>query len=258
MAKITSLLEMKNYVLTQLGFPVVNVEISDVQLEQAIYDTIQDFCRYNYDEGTYRDYFILQCTPGQSDYPLSSTRDYTTSALLSDVEFVWDFAVSFGFDGINTLFSPAHVLLYDQYVNQGAYPGGPGTGGGGLMLANYYTSMQYLDIINEMFGKMYTADYLPGREVIRITPTPDQYVLGVLTVFRREQSNFLYNNPLVKKLATARAGVRWGRNLSKYSGSLPDGLTINGEAIVSEYKEEEEKWFERIFDESSPPDFQVL
>lgn len=255
MAKISTLAEMKMYVLTQLGYPVINIEISDIQLEQAIYDVCQDFCRYNYDEGTYRDYFMLQCSPGVQDYPLSSTYDYSTSALLDNVEFVWDFSVSFGFDGINTLFSPAHVLLYDQYVNQGAYPGGPGTGGGGLILSNYYSSMSYLDTVNEMFGKMYSVDYLPGREVIRITPTPDTAVIGVLTVWRRENSNYLYNNPLVKKLAIARAGIRWGRNLSKYGGPMPDGLTINADAIISEYKELEEKMMNAIWDESTPPDF---
>lgn len=257
MAKINNLTEMKNYILTQLGYPVINIELSDTQIEQAIYDTVQDFCRYNYDEGTYRDYFILQCVPGQTDYPISSTRDFLTSATLDNVEFLWDFSVSFGFDGINTLFSPAHVLLYDQYVNQGAYPGGPGTGGGGLLLANYYTAMQYLDVINEMFGKMYNADYLPGREVIRITPTPDTAVIGVLTVWRREQSNYLYNNPLVKKLVVARAGIRWCRNLLKYGGTLPDGLTINVEGYLSDYKEQEEMWLERMWSESEPPDFLV-
>ena len=172
MAKITNLTDMKNYVLVELGFPVLNIEISNEQLEQEIENTIQDFRRYNYDEGTYRDYFLLQTSAGVGDYPVSAVKDYTTSATLDNVEAIYDFNVSFGIGGINTLFSPAHVLLYQQYVNQGAYPGGPGAGGSGLILTNWQTSMMYLDMINEMFGKMYTANYIPGREVIRIVPTP--------------------------------------------------------------------------------------
>jgi len=258
MAKITNLTEMKNYVLTQLGYPVINIEISDTQLEQAIEDTVQDFNRYNYDEGSYRDYFILQTSAGVMDYPVSAVRDYATSATLDNVEFIWDFSVSFGLDGINTLFSPAHILLYNQYVNQGGYPGGPGsTGGAGLTLTTYQTAMMYMDLINEMFGKMYSVDYLPGREVIRITPTPSEVVVGVLVLWRREYAYNLYNNPLVKKLAIARAKKRWGWNLNKYGGQLPDGLTINAREIIDEGNTEEEKWLERMFEESHPPDFIV-
>lgn len=259
MAKITNLNQMKDYVITQLGHPVINIEISNTQLEQAIEDTCQDFNRYNYDEGSYRDYFILQTSAGQQDYAVSAVRDYATSATLDNVEFIWDFSLSFGLDGINTLFSPAHILLYNQYVEQGSYPGGPAYGApGGLVLANYQTAMIYLDMINEMFGKMYSVDYIPGREIIRITPTPTTALIGVLILWRREYAYNLYNNPLVKKLAVARAGIRWGRNLNKYGGQLPDGLTINAGEIISEYREMEEKWLDRIFDESHPPDFQVL
>lgn len=259
MAKITNLTEMKNYILTQLGFPVINIEISNEQLEQAINDTIMDFQRYNYDEGSYRDYFIFQASAGVQDYPVSSVRDYSTSAQLDNVEFIWDFSISFGADGINTLFSPTHVLLYDQYVNQGAYPGGPGSIGSsfGLTLASYSTAMVYLDMINEMFGKMYSVDYLPGREVIRITPTPSQDLVGVLILWRKEYTHYLYNNPLVKKLAVARAGIRWCRNTLKFAGTMPDGLTNNLETYLSDYKAEEEKWLERMWDESEPPDFIV-
>jgi len=257
MAKITNLTEMKNYVLVQLGFPVINIEISNEQLEQAIEDTVQDFNRYNYDEGSYRDYFIFQTSAGQKDYPISAVRDYTTSAVLDNVEFIWDFSVSFGADGINTLFSPAHVLLYNQYVEQGNYPGGPGGGGGGLVLTNYQTSMMYLDMINEMFGKMYSVDYHPGREVLTITPTPSEALIGVLILWRREYAYNLYNNPLVKKLAVARAGIRWCRNLLKYSGALPDGLNINVDGYLSDYKADEEKWLDRMWEESNPPDFIV-
>ena len=66
----------------------------------------------------------------------------------------------------------------------------------------------------------------------------------------------IYNNPLVKKLAVARAGIRWIRNISKFTGTMPDGLAVN-ESRLTEYKEEEEKWLERIWEESETPDFLV-
>lgn len=258
MHKIKSMTEMKNFCLVALGFPVLNIEISDEQLEQCIDTTIQDFQRYSYSEGTFRDYFILATSAGVMDYPLSSTAEFKTGRILDNVEGVWDFSVSFGMDGINMLFSPAHILLYNQYVEQGSYPGGPGMGSpGGLVLADYQTAMMYLGEINEMFGKMYSVAYLPGREVIRVTPTPTDCVIGVLILWRSEYAHNLYNHPLVKKLAVARAGIRWCRNLLKYNGQLPDGLSINVEGYLQDYKEDETKWFDRIYDESQPNDFIV-
>jgi len=257
--KITDLTQMKNYVLSQLGWPVINIEVSNDQLEQTIIDVIVDFNRYNYDEGSYRDYFLFQTSAGQMDYPISSCREYGTSATLENVQHAWELSIAFGADGINTLFSPTHILLYDQYVNQGGYPGGPGSiGGTGLTLTNYSTAMVYLDMINEMFGKMYQVDYLPGREVIRITPIPSEALVGVLIFWKRERAEYLYNNPLIKKVSVARTGIRWARNLMKYGGTMPDGLTINASEMLSEYKEMDEKWTERFWDESEPPDFQVL
>jgi len=257
MAKITTLTGMKNYVLTKLGYPVINIEISDSQLEQAIEDTIQDVQRYLYDEGTYRDYFMLQTSAGVQDYAVSAIRDASTSATLDNVQHVWDWSISFGLDGINTLFSPAHILLYNQYVEQGSYPGGPGAGGCGLVLSNYQSAMQYLDMINEMFGKMYSVDYIPGQDILRITPTPDQVLIGVLILWRAESAQNLYNHPMVKKIAEARAGIRWCRNLLKYGGTMPDGLNINVDGYLSDYKEQEEKWLDRLYDESHPGDFIV-
>lgn len=257
MAKITTLTEFKNYILVELGFPVVNIEITAQQLEQIIENTIADFQRYNYGEGTYEDYVIFQTSANVQDYYVSAVTDYKTGAQLDNVEHVFDFSVSFGMDGINTLFSPAHILLYNQYVEQGSYPGGPTFGNGGLMLANYQISMMYLDMINEQFGKYYRIAYLPGREILRVTPTPDSALLGVITLWRREAAENLYNNILVKKLAVARAKKRWGWNLNKYSGSMPDGLTINARELIDEGKEEEEKYLQTIQDESETPLFIV-
>lgn len=258
MAEITDLTGMKNYVLTELGYPVTNVEIAESQLEQVIENSVNDFRRYNANEGMYRDYFLLQTAAGQQDYYVSAVTDYTTSATLDNVDSVYDFHVSVGIGGINTLFSPAHILLYNEYVNAGGYPGGPWGGGTGLVLANYQAAMMYLDLIERMFSKQYTVDYLPGRKVLRVVPTPDEAFIGVLEILRKEYAYNLYNNMLVKRLAVARALIMQGRNLNKYSGSLPGGLTINSQALIDEGKAEEEKWLERMWEESEQPDFHIM
>lgn len=249
MAKITSKEEFQTYILTRLGHPVINVEIAPQQIDVLIQDTVDDFFRYNVDEATYLQYTTLVVSAGISEYSLSGY----------NIEAAYDLDLSYGYDGINTLFSPTHVLLYDQWVTKGGYPGGPGTGAGnqGMVVTEWEIAMEYLEQIKMSFGKQYRVKWHGGREVLEIIPTPQQCMCGMVALYRREQVEYVYNHPLVRKLAVARAKIQWGLHLSKYNVTLPDGLTINGRDLISDGQAEEEKWFDRIISESSPIDFFV-
>ena len=49
----------------------------------------------------------------------------------------------------------------------------------------------------------------------------------------------VYNDQFLKEYATAMIKLQWGSNLSKFSGiSMPGGITYNGEQIYNEAKEE--------------------
>jgi hypothetical protein len=250
--------QMVDYIKLICGAPVINLEVTDDQIKQQIWDSIQDFQRYNYDEGSYQDYVVFTASAGVSDYPMSAIKG-ADNLPIDNIQDIWDFEVSFGLDGINTLFSPQHILLYDQWVNKGEYPGGPGgvTTNTGMTLASYQISMMYLEEIKSMFGKWYHANWLPGRQRLKIVPTPAENITGILVLYRREYARYLYNHPLVKKLSIARVKIQWGRHLSKYPATLPDGITINGEAFLAEGKEEEQRALENMRMESQPIDFFV-
>lgn len=251
MARIWTLPQMRDYIKTTLGHPVINVEIADTQLDQLIEDSIDDFNRTNYGEGSYLDYTLFTLSAGVTEYDLSG----------NNIMDVFDFGVSMGADGINTMFTPTHILLHEQWVGQGGYPGAWGSWGpfsdNGMVLGNYQISMMYLETINEMFGKMYQVNYLPNREVLRVYPTPTEQVTGALALYRKEQAMYLYNHPLIKRLTVGRARIRWGWHLGKYAVTLPDGMTINADAMIAQGKEEEQAALEEIRLTSEPVDFYI-
>ncbi len=257
MAKIQTLAQFRDYVKKMCGMPVINMEVTDDQIDQIIEDSVDYFCRYMYDEGSYMDYAIITFSAGQTEVPMTSAYDERTGQYLSNIQDIYDFNVSMGYDGINTMFSPTHVLLHDQYVNKGNYPGGPSGGiDTGLSLTNYQISMMYLDEISNAFGKMYTLNWLPARESIQIVPTPNQNITGVISFYRRETTEYLYNHIHLKKLVVGRVKKLWGGlNLGKYNATLPDGITINYDNIYNQGKEEEQEAIESIRSESSPIDF---
>lgn len=251
MARISTLVDFRNYLKLMLGQPVINVEVTNEQIDQVIEDSVQDFQRYTYGEGTYRDAMTIWLSAGTSAYQLDET-----------IDSILDVKLSFGNNGINDLFSPQHTLLYNDWIN-GNYPGGSGGTngaaglGGSCVIGNYDISMIYLEEIKDHFARTYTADFNPNSYILRVWPTPNQSGPAMLTVYKRETAENLYNNPLLKKLAKARVKMLWGEILWKYSMTLPGGGGINGSEIISRGEEEEAKAIEAMRMETEPSIFLV-
>jgi len=250
MGKISTLDEFKTYILKQLGFPVIQIEIDTSTggvLDDIIFDTVQDAQTYLGGVGTYLENATMAVSAGVSQYCLSGY----------NIESVYDIDLSSGVDGINILFSPTHILLYDKMIQKGGIFGSSNFQNGVLVLTEYQIMMGQLENIKFLFGKQYTAKFNKGREMVIITPTPTQNMIGVLSLYIREKAEYLYNHTLVKKLAVARAKKIWGRSLLKYSLVLPDGISLNGNQIYEEGKQDEDFWFNRLSEESEGIDFFV-
>jgi len=258
---ITNLAEFTDYVKLMLGMPVVNVEIADTQIAQCVSDAIDEFTRYSYGEGLYQDFIMVDLSAGVSAYPVSSA-----------VSDAIDISLSFGDRGIgdiNTLFSPSHLLLYNDWI-AGGYPGGnygsQGAGfggqgqaglGGSMMLSNFMVTLTYLEEIKNLFSKKYVVDYISTRNEIRITPTPQQSQRAMINVWKREDAANLYNHILVKKLALAKCRYLLGWHLYKYEMTLPGGGRLNGQRMMDDGAAQEEKILDDIRMQTEPPGFEV-
>jgi hypothetical protein len=250
MARITTLAGFKTYIMSVLGNPVIQIEVSDDQYDRIIDDTVQVFQDLHTGEGNFQDFLGFTISAGVSAY----------STVGWDLASTLDLSLSVGTDGINTLFSPTHQLLYRDWVTLGGYPGGPGGYGGrysGMVLAGYEVAMQYLNDINDTFSIMYHTQFSDARQEILIYPTPAETGTGLLTVYKKETAANLYNNRLVKRLAVAEAKIQWGTNLDKYAMTLPHGGTINGANILQRGIEEKERVMEDIQAESEPLPFYI-
>jgi hypothetical protein len=256
-----------NFIKTQLGWPVINVEVADRQINLIIDKAIKDFWRYNYGEGSFLDYAVFTTSAGVDTYDLSGYN------ILDVVQI----NILDNFDGVNTLFTPTHILLQELGNNPvfqagtwsdssvgyaGPRPGaGPSMGGGvpeyGLQLTNWTIATQYLELVKDMFGKQYATNWLPWREQLKIIPTPVERATGLLVLYRKENELPLYNCDLVQNLAVARAKIQWGEHIAKYSVTMPGGGTAQGERLIQEGKEEEEVAMLEIKGQSNPIDFFV-
>jgi len=250
MGIITNEAEFISYVKRMLGNPVINVEVADINISDCIYDGIQEFQRYNYGEGSVRDILSINLKNGVSAYNLSGY----------DIDSVLDIQLSNGVYNINQLFSPTHMLLYNQFQSgnmTGGTNGGAANMGGSNVLANYQIQMMYLSEIQEMFQRRYVCEFNEGSQTLKVRPTPNQDDVGILMVFRKESAINLYNHPLVKKLVIAKVKKIWGRNLGKTTINLPGGGTISGNEIKQEGIDEEKDMLDEIRLQGESPLFFV-
>lgn len=243
----SSLEDMRMYVKTRLGHPVVNVEIAESQLDIAICDSIQEVQTYMYGVGVDLENTTLVVKQGVSEY-------YTGDC---GIEAAFDFALGNGGLGdINTMFTPINMMLYNDWVVQGNYPGGGGYSldGGGLILTGFEITGEYMAQLNQMFSKMYIVKYHPIAQKLVITPTPQSCGIATLKIYRRADAEKMYNHLYVKRLAVAKALIQWGRQIGKYTITMPDGSTMNGFELMNKGYEDEEKWYTEMRWESEPVD----
>lgn len=244
MTNITTSADMCLYIKRQLGFPVINVEIATSQLKDIIDDSADIMTRYLYGEASYRTYLTFSVTSGIDEYSLSG----------NNVLDVFDFEFNSGTNGINSLFTPIHTLLYSDWVVHGRYPG---RGSSNLALTEYQISMDYLDQVKRAFGEEYLCDYWPQQQVLKITPTPSQSLNGIIFVYKKEETVKLYSHILMRQLCVAKSKILWGSLLEKFSMPLPGGGEINGTEVKSDGKEELEDVMKRIESEGEPIGFLV-
>ena len=255
---ITTREQFSEYIMVKLGFDVINIEVSERQLNLSIDDCLLDMWRLNTSQGSYLHYFMFQTSAGVGEYCMAGM----------GIEDAYDIDLSFAGGGINTLFSPMNMMFYQDWVVNGNYPGGGNRGTGslgfgiaggsqGLQMTEYNVGMQYMKLIKNQMSAMYTVKWHPGREILEVIPAPKTSSVGMLALYVRTDERDLYNNKNFRDLCVARTGVAWASNLTKFSGQLPDGSTISSSELLSRYKEQEKEVLERIKGESEPCDIQI-
>lgn len=251
--KITNREQMKEYIKYKLGFPINPIILDDTQLDYVIDDCLLKVWRYFIEEGSFLHYFTFQAKAGQSEYCFEGM----------GIQDAYDVQMSGLFGGIATLFSPMN-MFYNSWIQATGNPmGSPfpfGTvgytsrDGGQLAMTEMNVGFSYLKTIERQLGKYYNLHWHPGREVLEIIPTPKTDMVGLVALYVREEENNLFNNPLVRDLMVAASGVQFGKNITLYTGQLPDGLSINGSELLTMYKEDYKEALESCRNESQPAD----
>jgi hypothetical protein len=236
MATITNRQEFKDYCLRRLGFPVIDINVDDDQVEDRIDDALQYWQDYHFD-GLQKVYYIKAVGDteiNQKYIDLSDTRDADGNPLeivgISRIFPVYDSQAS-----INMFDLRYQLRLNELYDFTSA------------SYINYTLTQQHLRSLELMFSGEVPIRYQRHMQRLYIDWAWGSYQAGAGTVVVAEAYAVInpdvyskvWTDRWLKEYATALIKRTWGNNLKKFSGlQLPGGVQLNGDKIYQEAEDE--------------------
>jgi len=257
MATPTSKATLKTYCKRALGFGVIDINVSDDQVDDRVDEALQYFSQYHYD-GVERMYLKYQITSdditrARANVTTSATdtADNTVTASFSEGKnyipmpsSVISVVSIFPFSNAqtNSMFDIRYQLRLNDLYDFSS-----------TSIIHYQMTMQQLDLLEHVlvgevpirFNQHQNRLYLDmDWEQI----TADEYL--IIECYRKVDPDTytdIYDDMYLKRYATALIKRQWGANLSKFNGvATLGGVTMNGEQIYSQAIEEIQRLEEQI------------
>jgi hypothetical protein len=225
--------QLKQYCLRKLGAPVVEVNVDDFQIEDAIDDTLQLFHEFHND-GCETAYIAYQIT--QADI----TRQYIE--LPDDIMSVTR-TINAGHNLRGGVFSPLH----QYHVNQAFFMSKQS-------LIDYDIAMHHIGLFEKLFVVEPSIEFVKYANQLKMPTTNwaefevGQYVM--IEAYKAvNPTDFpkVYQDRWVKAYAVECLKETWGQNMRKFEGiQLPGGVTMSGKDMLDEGKEAKKELFAEL------------
>tara|TARA_R110001599_G_scaffold321125_1_gene531676 strand:+ start:21 stop:836 length:816 start_codon:yes stop_codon:yes gene_type:complete len=265
MAIPSSKATLKTYCLRALGFGVIDINVSDDQIDDRVDEALQYFAQYHYD-GIER--MLLKYQVTAADITRASTNATTTATDSIDSTITSSFGEGNGFipmpssivsvmqifpfsdSSTNNMFDIRYQLRLNDLYDFSS-----------TSIIHYEMTMQHLDFLEHI---------LVGEKPIRFNQhqnrlyidmdwsndiTAGEYI--IIECYRKiDPASYtdIFDDIHLKRYATSLIKRQWGANLSKFSGvAMLGGVTMNGENIFSQAQEELKELEQLISITNSPP-----
>jgi hypothetical protein len=236
MATITSRQQFKDYCLRRLGFPVIEINVDDDQVEDRIDDALQYWQDYHFD-GLQKIYYVKRVdqTDVNNRYlDFSNTLDSANNRL--EITGVTRIFPLYDSQATITMFDLRDQLrlneLYD--FTSASY-------------INYTMTLQHLRMLEQLFTGEVPIRFQRHMQRLYIdwawgqseAPVGTVVVAEAYATINPDIYHQAWNDRWLKEYATALIKRSWGNNLKKFNGiQLPGGVTLNGDKIYQEAADE--------------------
>ena len=258
MAIPTTKATFKSYCLRALGFGVIDINVSDDQVDDRIDEALQYFAQYHYD-GIEKMYLKYQIT--EADVTRAATNTTTTATDTIDSTITASFGEGNGFIPMpSSVVSVIQIFPFDDSATNNMFDIRYQLRLNDLYdfsstsIIHYQMTMQHLDFLSHILvgEKPVRFNQHQNRLYVDMDWTNDVSVGDYLIIecYRKiDPSSYadIFDDIYLKRYATALIKRQWGANLSKFNGvAMLGGVTMNGEAIYSQAIDELNRLEEQI------------
>ena len=249
---------LKSYCLRALGHGVIDINVSDDQVDDRLDEALQYFAEYHYD-GIERMLLKHQITSADITRGTSDASTTATDVVDSSVTATW-------IEGKGYIPIPASVLSVVQ-----VFPFSDTTTSNmfdlryqlrlndlydfsSTSIMHYEMTLQHLDFLEHVLVGEIPIRFNQHQQRLYLDMdwnndvTADEYI--VIECYRKlDPTTYtdVYNDMYLKRYATSLIKKQWGANLSKFNGvAMLGGVTMNGEQIYTQAIEEITRLEEQI------------
>ena len=239
MATITNRTDFTNYCLRRLGFPVIDINVDDDQVQDRIDDALQYWQDYHFD-GLQKVYWIkvLNQTDINNQYLDATTAQDGHGNTLEIAGISRIFPLSDSQATIDMFDLRYQLRLNELYDFTSA------------SYINYTLTQQHLRSLEIQFTGEVPIRFQRHMQRLYIdwawgdmeAPVGQVVVAEAYALIDPSIYNLVWNDRWLKEYATCLIKRTWGNNLSKFAGlQLPGGVTLDGKQIYNEACEEIER-----------------
>ena len=239
MAEITSRAQFKDYCLRRLGFPVIDINVDDDQVEDRIDDALQYWHDYHFD-GLQKVYWIKRIDQTDVDnhyLDVTEAQDRSNTAMeITGITRIFPIQDS---QATVSMFDLRYQLrlneLYD--FTSASY-------------INYTLTQQHLRSLELLFTGEIPIRFQRHTQRLYIdwawgksqAPVGTVVVAECYALVNPDNFGKVWTDRWLKEYATALIKKQWGSNLKKFGGiQLPGGVILNGDKIFDEAEQEKIK-----------------
>jgi len=236
MARINTKTGLIAYVKSQLGYPTINIEVTDEQLGQIIDDVVQKFTEYAY--GTLEGTVVIEFS-GAGEYDMPEAMTNLIKLSKGSTSNITNFSANFGSGYVPNLWSEQ---FFTGSLTGDIIPGIIAISTTKAVLDKFFAD----DIVynfNHLSKKLQVLENYSGPAVLHY-----QY-----EYLANEANDLVYNHEWIKGYTIARTKLLWGTVTGKYDQTLVGGARINYDRLIQEANESLQMLDEQLLNRWSDP-----
>jgi hypothetical protein len=269
MAQPSTRQELIDYCKRQLGYPVLEINVADEQIDDLVDDAIQFFQERHFD-GVYQTFYKYKVTQddidrgrargGNSTVGIATTTASASIVGSATTQFSYEensnylqvppnvIGVNklFHFDGSNTLTNNMFSVKYQLFLNDIYY-------WGSTELLTYSMVKTYLEDMDFLLTTQKQIRFNKRQDRLYLDidwgslGVDDYLIIDCYTTLDPNDYSRVWNDSFIKPYLTALIKRQWGQNMMKFTGvKLPGGVELNGRQMYDDAQKDLEMIMEKM------------